>query len=172
MLQLFTAVPISPTRFSLVATPVTRQMAASPFNQLDLAPWADSLDQAISTGDQYAQPLPLTDPAWCNDRCGSTRAPRSPWSTPTPTPRATCSRPAGWTTTSGPLVTVGQATGAGGANVWTSAQLRDALAGTDFQLDPLPAGSGFSLAVRRAIRSAPATASRSRTSASAARRTT
>jgi C-terminal processing protease CtpA/Prc len=54
----------------------------------------------------------------------------------------------------GPLVTVGLATGAGGANVWTSAQLRDALTGTDFQFEPLPAGVGFSLAVRRAIRSA------------------
>ncbi len=51
-------------------------------------------------------------------------------------------------------MTVGQATGAGGANVWTSAQLRDALTGTDFQFDPLPAGVGFSLAIRRAIRSA------------------
>lgn len=154
MLQLFTARPISPTRFSLVATPATRQMAASPFNQLDLAPWADSLDQAISTGDQYAQPLPLTDPSWCND-----------------TPRAYAGPAvavvdantyssgdlftAGWVDHEiGPLVTVGLATGAGGANVWTSAQLRDALTGTDFQFDPLPAGVGFSLAVRRAIRSA------------------
>ena len=54
----------------------------------------------------------------------------------------------------GPLVSVGQATGAGGANVWTSAQLRDALSGTDHQLGRMPAGTGFTIAFRRAIRSA------------------
>jgi hypothetical protein len=154
MLQLFTATPISPTRFSLVATAATRQMAASPFNQLDLAPWTDSLDQAISTGDQYAQPLPLTDPDWCND---------TPRAYPGPAVAVVDANTysagdlftAGWVDHDiGPLLTVGQATGAGGANVWTSAQLRDALTGTDFQFDPLPAGVGFSLAVRRAIRSA------------------
>jgi C-terminal processing protease CtpA/Prc len=53
----------------------------------------------------------------------------------------------------GPLVTVGQATGGGGANVWTAAQLRDALAGTDHALDALPDGVGYTLAIRRAIRS-------------------
>ena len=53
----------------------------------------------------------------------------------------------------GPLVSVGQATGAGGANVWTSAQLRDALSATDHQQQRMPAGTGFTLAFRRAIRS-------------------
>lgn len=153
MLQLFTAVPISPTRFSLVATPVTRQMAASPFNQLDLGAWAESLDQAISTGDQYAQPLPLTDPDWCNDTLRVYPGPAVAV-VDANTYSSGDLFSAGWVDHDiGPLVTVGQATGAGGANVWTSAQVRDALAGTDFQHDPLPAGVGFSLAVRRAIRS-------------------
>jgi hypothetical protein len=53
----------------------------------------------------------------------------------------------------GPLVSVGQATGAGGANVWTSSQLRDALSGTDHHQPRMPAGTGFTLAFRRAIRS-------------------
>jgi hypothetical protein len=53
----------------------------------------------------------------------------------------------------GPLVCVGEATGAGGANVWTGAQLRDALAGTPYAYPTLPAGIGFTLSVRRAIRS-------------------
>jgi hypothetical protein len=48
---------------------------------------------------------------------------------------------------------VGQATGAGGANVWTSHQLRDALSGTDQPLPAMPSGTGFTIAVRRAIRS-------------------
>ena len=42
-------------------------MANSPFNRLELEAWAPSLDDAVSTGELYAQPLPLTDPAWCND---------------------------------------------------------------------------------------------------------
>ncbi len=113
MLQLFTSVPIEPTRFSLVATPATRQMASSPFNQMDLGAWADSLDAAISTGDQYAQPLPLTDPGWCND---------TPRAYPGPavavvdanTYSAADLFSAGWVDHGiGPLVTVGQATGAG-----------------------------------------------------------
>jgi hypothetical protein len=54
----------------------------------------------------------------------------------------------------GPLVSVGRGTGAGGANVWTAGQLRDALAGTDVPLPVLPEGTGFTLAFRRAIRSA------------------
>ncbi len=48
---------------------------------------------------------------------------------------------------------VGEATGAGGANVWTGEQLRDALAGTAHQFAVPPAGVGFTVAIRRAIRS-------------------
>ena len=47
-----------------------------------------------------------------------------------------------------------EATGAGGANVWTSSQLRDALDGTDHALAALPGGAHFTIAFRRAIRSA------------------
>ena len=67
-LQLFTDMPIQPTRFSIIATPLTRQMADSPFNRLELEAWSQSLQDAVSTGELYAQPLPLTDPAWCNDQ--------------------------------------------------------------------------------------------------------
>jgi hypothetical protein len=49
---------------------------------------------------------------------------------------------------------VGRGTGAGGANVWTAAQLRDAMAGTERPLPPLPGGTSFTLAFRRALRSA------------------
>lgn len=50
-LQLFTDATIMPTRFSLLATPVTRQMAESPFNRLELEPWSASLQDAVSTGE-------------------------------------------------------------------------------------------------------------------------
>ena len=153
MLQLFCDTTIAPTRFSLVASPLTREMANSPFNRLELEAWAPSLDDAVATGDQYAQPLPLTDPAWCKDL-----GRRYPGPSVAVVDANTYSSgdlfAAGWVDHDiGPLVTIGQATGGGGANVWTAAQVRDALAGTDHALGALPGGVGYTLAIRRAIRS-------------------
>jgi hypothetical protein len=153
-LQLFTTTRIQPTRFSLAATPLTRQMADSAFNRLELEAWNPSLQDAVSTGELYAQPLPLTDPGWCNDQ---------EWHYPGPSVAIVDANTyssgdlfaAGWVDHGiGSLVSVGQATGAGGANVWTSHQLRDAIAGTDQSWPAMPGGAGFTIAFRRAIRSA------------------
>ena len=153
-LQLFTDTTIQPTRFSIIATPLARQMADSPFNRLELEAWSQSLQDAVSTGELYAQPLPLTDPSWCNDQGRKYPGP-SVAVVDANTYSSGDLFAAGWVDHSiGPLVSVGQATGAGGANVWTSAQLRDALSGTDHQLGRMPAGTGFTIAFRRAIRSA------------------
>ncbi|HEX3223912.1 MAG TPA: S41 family peptidase [Nocardioides sp.] len=153
-LQLFSQRPISPTRFSLLATPLTRMLAASPFNRLELESWRSSLDDSVSTGDLWSQPLPLTDPAWCNDL--GRRYPGQAVAVVDPNTYSSGDLfAAGWVDHRiGPLVSVGRGTGAGGANVWTAAQLRDAMAGTDRPLPAMPAGTGFTLAFRRAIRSA------------------
>ncbi|RXR22792.1 hypothetical protein EQW78_15030 [Oerskovia turbata] len=152
-LQLFTDHPVVPTRFSLVATPLTRLMAASPFNRLELEAWNGSLQDAVSTGEQYAQPLPLTEPAWCNDRGRAYPGPAVAVVDPT-TYSSGDLFAAGWVDNDvGPLVAVGQATGGGGANVWTLSQVRDALAGTERALPPMPAGTSLTVAVRRTIRS-------------------
>ena len=152
-LQLFTDTPIEPTRFSLIATPLTRQMADSPFNRLELEAWSQSLQDAVSTGELYAQPLPLTDPSWCTDKGRKYPGP-SVAVVDANTYSSGDLFAAGWVDHGiGPLVSVGQATGAGGANVWTSSQLRDALSGTDHQQPRMPAGTGFTIAFRRAIRS-------------------
>jgi hypothetical protein len=152
-LQLFTTARIHPTRFSLIATPLTRQMAESPFNRLELEPWSQSLQDAVSTGELYAQPLPLTDPEWCNDQ---------DWHYPGRAVAIVDANTyssgdlfaAGWVDHDiGPLISVGQATGAGGANVWTASQLRDAVGGTDEAWPAMPNGSGFTISFRRAIRS-------------------
>jgi hypothetical protein len=153
-LQLFTTRTIQPVRFSLVATPLTRQLADSPFNRLELEPWNASLQDAISTGEVYAQPLPLTDPEWCNDQTW-----HYPGSAVAVVDANTYSSgdlfAAGWIDHDiGPLVCVGQATGAGGANVWSASQLRDAAFGVDRPLLAMPGGTSFTLAFRRAIRSA------------------
>ena len=63
-LQLFADETILPTRFSLLATPVTRAMAESAFNRLELGAWVESLNDAVSTGEVYSQPKALTDPAF------------------------------------------------------------------------------------------------------------
>jgi C-terminal processing protease CtpA/Prc len=107
----------------------------------------------VSTGEMYAQPLPLTDPSWCNDRGRSYPGPAVAV-VDANTYSSGDLFAAGWVDNDiGPLVSVGEATGAGGANVWTGNQLRDALSGTDHQYAPLPAGVGFTVAIRRAIRS-------------------
>jgi C-terminal processing protease CtpA/Prc len=157
MLQLFTdrdgRPPIVPTRFSLVASPLTRDMVTSPFNRLELEAWGPSLDDSISTGEQYSQPLPLTDPGWCNDMPRAYTGPAVAV-VDANTYSSGDLFAAGWVDNQiGQLVVVGQATGAGGANVWTGDQLRDALADTGYAYDPLPGGVGFTVAIRRAIRS-------------------
>lgn len=152
LLQLFTPNPVSPTRFALVATPLTRAMARSAFNRMELEPWIPSLESALSTGEAYSQALPLTDPAWCDDvgqRYGGPVVCVADANTYS-SGDLFC---AGFVDNEvGALVCVGQATGAGGANVWTDQDLADALEGTDFALPPLPQGVGFTLAFRRAVR--------------------
>ncbi len=153
LLQLFTPNRIVPTRFSLLASPLTRAMAASPFNRLELEPWAESLDDAIATGELYSQPLALTDPDWCNDIGQRYRGPVIAVADPNTYSSGDLFSAGFVDNRLGPFVTVGQATGAGGANVWTDTLLRDALAGTPYAYPALPAGVGFTLAIRRAIRS-------------------
>jgi hypothetical protein len=55
----------------------------------------------------------------------------------------------------GPFICAGRATGAGGANVTTYADLRQDLAGSEAALPGLPDGIGMSLSFRRATRSGP-----------------
>ncbi|MFM0008231.1 S41 family peptidase [Paraburkholderia dipogonis] len=152
MLQLFTPNKVSPTRFSLVATPLTRAMARSAFNRMELEPWITSLESAISTGEAYSQALPITDPSWCDDvgqRYGGPVVCVADANTYS-SGDLFC---AGFVDNEiGPLVCVGQATGAGGANVWTSQDLTDALEGTEFELPRLPDGVSFTMAFRRAAR--------------------
>jgi hypothetical protein len=60
LLQLFTPNPVTPTKFALRATRLTAAMARALFNQSELAPWAESLFSAESTGEPYSSHLPIT----------------------------------------------------------------------------------------------------------------
>ncbi|MGH8761958.1 MAG: S41 family peptidase [Nitrosospira sp.] len=153
LLQLFTPATIIPARFSLLATPLTRAMARSPFNRMELEAWLPSLEAAIATGEPYSQPLPLTDPAWCNDTGQQYSGPVVCVVDPN-TYSAGDLFAAGFVDNEiGAMVCVGEASGAGGANVWTHYDLREALVDTPFQLEGLPADAGYTIAIRRALRS-------------------
>ncbi len=154
-LQLFTPNPIQPTRFSVLATPFTRDMAGLPSLRDDLLPWKASLDAAVRNGELYSQPIPITDVDACNSIGQQYGGPVVLVSDST-TYSAGDLFSAGFVDNGiGPFVCVGEATGAGGANVWDYAELRTALAGSAIQLPALPDGIGLSLSYRRATRSGP-----------------
>jgi len=52
----------------------------------------------------------------------------------------------------GPVVSLGTATGAGAANVWSDADLPAAIRATGRRIPPLPDGLGFTMSVRRMVR--------------------
>ncbi|GAA1839910.1 hypothetical protein GCM10009836_18930 [Pseudonocardia ailaonensis] len=153
LLQSFGDGPIVPTRFAFLASPLTRAMARSDANQAECAEWLPSLEDAIATGELWAQPRPLTPVGWCNDR--GRRYPGPAVAVVDPNTYSSGDLfAAGWVDNGiGPLVTVGQATGGGGANVWTAAQLRGALDGTGHDQGALPGGTSYTVAIRRAVRS-------------------
>ena len=154
-LQLFTDATVEPVRFAPIASPLLRRLAASPFNRLELEGWLNSLDDSLTTGELHARPLPLTDPAWCNSRGRHY-----------PGPVVVIADANTYSSGDifcagivdhgiGPLVIANAtATGGGGANVWTHRQLRDAMVGLDDAPEQMPAGTGYTLAFRRIVRSA------------------
>jgi hypothetical protein len=127
-------------------------MARAGQNERRLDPWRASLDQAVATGELYSLTVPLTPVERCNDRGQVHGGPVVAVVDPT-TYSAGDLFAAGFVdNTLGTLVSVGLATGGGGANVWTPADVDDALDGTGFAVPPLPEGIGYTLAVRRATR--------------------
>jgi hypothetical protein len=65
-LQLFTPNRIEPTRFSVLATPLTRELASRRSLREDLGAWRPSLEAAVRNGELYSQSIPLTSFEDCN----------------------------------------------------------------------------------------------------------
>lgn len=152
LLQLFTPQPVEPTRFSLLATELTRAMSDAPQNRRSLSPWRRSLGDAAGTGEVYSQGVPITSVERCNDRGQVYGGPVVAVVDAT-TYSAGDLFAAGFADNNiGTIVSIGKATGAGGANVWRSDTLRAMLSGTGQDLDQLPGGAGFTMSVRRATR--------------------
>lgn len=157
LLQLFTPNQVEPTRFSLLATDISRTMAAAPQNRLSLAPWRNSVESAVISGEQHSRSVPLTPVERCNDL-----GQKYPGPVVAIVDANTYSSgdlfAAGFVDNNiGILVSVDEATGAGGANVWHSHQVTRALHNTDAMPTPLPGGIEYTMAFRRATRVGEAT---------------
>jgi hypothetical protein len=152
LLQLFTPSRISPSRFSIIASDLTRAMTDAPQNRRELGPWRRTLLEAIGTGEVYSQSVTITPHDRCNDIGQVYGGPVVAVVDPT-TYSAADLFAAGFADNGlGTVVSVGRATGAGGANVWWADTLNSVLAGTPKSLPRLPPGVGFTMSVRRATR--------------------
>lgn len=152
LLQLFTPGPIVPTKFSLLATALTRAMAEAPRNERELEPWRQSLQDAVADGEPYSRAVPLTPVKACND-IGQVYGGPVVAIVDAKTYSAGDLFAAGFVDNGiGQLISVGDATGGGGANVWQPQHVQDVLLNTHFEQQPLPAGIGYTMAARRATR--------------------
>ena len=153
LLQLLTPNPVTPTKFALRATSLTAAMARAAFNQSELAPWAESLFTAETTGEPYSSHLPITPYEQCNDVGQHYGGPIVVIVDANTYSSGDLFTAGILDNRIGPIVCIGEATGAGGANVWDSDDLRAALDAAGQPLPQLPAGVTFTVAVRRAVRS-------------------
>jgi hypothetical protein len=156
LFQLFTPDRVLPNRFSLLATALTRAMAAAPQNQDELEPWRQSLQDAVANGEPYSRGVPITPVQAANDIGQVYGGPVVAIVDPNTYSAGDLFAAGFMDNQLGPLISVGQGTGAGGANVWLPEQVGASLLGTAYEQPALPAGIGYTLAVRRATRAGPA----------------
>jgi len=152
LFQLFTDRRVEPARFACRATRTMAALAEADGNGADLADWAGSLRTALDLGEEFSQHLPIADPDACN---GAARAYAGPVVAVVDANTYSCGDlfAAGIVDHGiGQVVAVGTATGGGGANVWTADDVGYAYHAAHLDLPPLPPGIGFSLAVRRMVR--------------------
>lgn len=152
LLQLFTPNEIEPARFALRATPLMASLADADANGPDLADWAPSTATALTLGEAYSQLIPISDKDACND---TGQRYRGPVVAVVDANTFSCGDlfSAGIVDHNiGQIVAVGDATGAGGANVWTNDDLAFAYRAAGLQFPRLPDGISFSVSVRRMVR--------------------
>jgi hypothetical protein len=150
LLHLLTDRTVLPERLEFrVTTPLQRLVMASEY----LGPWRRSMSLRYETGQLFTQGFSLTDSALLAQGGGVYRGPlvlivdAIAYS-------ATDFFAAGWQDNGlGPVIGVDPVSGAGGANVWSYAQLREvAAAAGQAELPPLPRGTDFNISLRRSTR--------------------
>jgi hypothetical protein len=152
LLQVFTTGHVLPAGFSLANTTLTLAMSHADPDQLGR--WTPSLQLAVGTGEPYSQALPLTGERQANELPQERRY-RGPvvLIVDALTYSAADIFAAGFQDNRlGPVLGTSATTGAGGANVWTAAQIAQRLGDTDHGPVLPTAGGSFTVAVRRATR--------------------
>ncbi len=150
-LRLLAPGPVVPVGFQLLAGAATAGLCAV---EPELAPWAASVSRAMRTGAPYSDALPLTDPALCNAGAAGPRYPGPVVLLVDPLCYSACDVfAAGFADNGAGRILGTGATGGGGANVWPHERLRAAFDRPGSPFQPLPAGSGLRVALRRALRS-------------------
>lgn len=154
LLQLFTDRQIEPEPVCLRNTTGTLAYA----KHKDLKQWLHSIDLAAETGAQYSQYFPLSEPASVNS-IGRRYPGKVVLLTDASCYSTTDFFAAGFQDHEiGPVIGYDQATGAGGANVWTHGLLQQFLPhngssnGTKAPLRPLPRGMSMRISFRRSTR--------------------
>jgi C-terminal processing protease CtpA/Prc len=152
LLQLLTPGGIEPEQFSVVSTPLLLQLCKQ---SADLNQWGDSVAGSTEIGTAYSQGFSLTPVDAANSTGQIYQGPvvliidAKCYST-------TDIFSAGFQDHGvGTVLGTSDRTGAGGANVWTHDDLRQTLPGADSPFRPLPGGTSFRVAIRRAMRVGP-----------------
>ena len=147
MLQFLTPRRILPEPMQLISTDGTADLCA---NIDDLADWRASIDQSVETGAQYSSALPLY-PAEVVNSVGQLYHGPVVLITDALCYSATDMFSAGFQDHEiGKVLGIDDATGAGGANVWTQQSFIDGWPAGPFR--ELPAGAQFRVALRRSLR--------------------
>lgn len=150
LLQVLTPRTIEPTLFQLLNTPLNRRLV----ERLGfLAPWRESMRQAVQIGAPYSQGFPITSPETANELGQKYHGPVVLITD------ALC-----YSTTDifaagfqdheiGTIIGIDNNTGAGGANVWTQQLLMNFMQGDDqTPYLRLPSNAGMRVSIRRTIR--------------------
>lgn len=150
LLQILTPHPVEPTLFQMLVTRLNRQLVES---LGFLAPWRNSMRQAVQTGASYSQGFPITQPDKANE-IGQRYYGPVVLITDALCYSTTDIFAAGFQDHGiGTIIGIDNNTGAGGANVWSHDLLADFLDGDP--LTPylkLPSNSGMRVSIRRTIR--------------------
>ena len=146
LLQCLTPRRIEPEKFHFINSRTTLQIAKLE----EFAEWKSSIAQATQTGTEFSAGFPLLPAEQCND-IGQTYQGPVVLVTDALCYSTTDIFAAGFQDHEiGTIIGVSENTGAGGANVWDYALLRELLPGAQFPA--LPGGTEFRVAVRRTTR--------------------
>jgi hypothetical protein len=154
-LQFFTPRAIEPVRFSLLATDFVRMMTRRVANRSEYKPWIPSLNAAVRNGELYSAAIPITDPAKCSIGGQVYGGPVILVADSTTYSSGDLFSAGFVDNNIGPLMCVGQSTGAGGASIWDYESLRYAMVGSSMKLPRLPEGGEVQFSLLRATRVGP-----------------